>query len=144
MARPEGAAVLLAGALAAFSGVGCSGGQTRGNPLEVPFGDEAGTKLAAFQHDWSPKERPKFPNVAIGVVNDHMLVGRTAGQPRWRFEHPIESRPIIAGELVVTMGGGKLVGLDATSGEEHWKVKAEGQLRGAGDDGSTTIVSIES
>jgi outer membrane protein assembly factor BamB len=94
----------------------------------VPFGDQAGTKLTAFQRDWSPKERPKFPNVAIGVVNDHMLVGRASGHARWRFEHPIESRPIIAGELVVTMGGGKLVGLDATSGEEHWKVKAEGRL----------------
>jgi outer membrane protein assembly factor BamB len=82
--------------------------------------------------------------VIIGVLNRHTLVGQTIGKKPWRFIHYTESRPMIAGELVVTMGGGELTALDAETGEVEWTVKALGRLRGVDDDGRTTIVSIES
>src|SRR5690606_35138116 len=57
--------------------------------------------------------------------------------------YPFESRPILAGSVVVGVGESYMIALDAVSGEEIWRRKAIGWLRGVGDDGETTVVSLE-
>jgi len=135
---------LVVGAYAAAAG--CGGGQTRGHPLDSRWSDHDGSELSAFQQRWSMPKAPELPGVAVGVVNRQTLVGRalSSGSERWRYEHALEGRPLIAGSVVVGMGDGELFALDATTGEPHWTRKALGRLRGAGDDGDTTIVSIAS
>ncbi len=124
---------------------GCGGGQTRGHPLDSRWSDDDGSELAAFEHRWTMPRAPEIPSVILGVVNDHRIVGLTMGGPgRWRYDHALEGRPLIAGSVVVGMGDGELFALDAFTGEPHWTRKALGRLRGAGDDGDTTLVSIAS
>jgi outer membrane protein assembly factor BamB len=138
----RGSSPLLLAWLAAM--VSCGGGQTRGHPLDSSWDDEEGKELAEFLSAWEEPSRPEPLSIAVGVVNDRTIVGRVLGQPSWRFEHPLESRPVIAGEMVVALGGGEIVALDAASGEVVWTRPAFGKLRGAGDDGHTTVVSIAS
>lgn len=135
--------VSVAAALVAIAS--CGGGQTRGHPLDSSWDDQDGSELASFQKHFRIEARPRLVPLAIGVVNDDTLIGKvlTTGQ-RWRFEHPLESRPIIAGSVVVGMGDRRLFALDAETGEELWERPAVGYLRGASDDGATTLISIES
>ncbi len=142
MARSAGVVALVAAGWTAAAG--CGGGQTRGNPLDSRWSDHDGSELSAFQRRWTMPRAPELPGVAVGVVNDQTLVGRalSSGAEPWRFEHILEGRPVIAGSVVVGMGGGELFALDAATGELHWTRKALGRLRGAGDDGETTILSI--
>lgn len=123
----------------------CGGGQTRGHPLDSSWSDEDGSELAAFQKSFRVEARPRLVPLAIGVVDDGTLIGKvlSTGQ-RWRFEHPLEGRPVIAGSVVVGMGDRRLFALDAETGERLWERPAVGYLRGASDDGATTLVSIES
>jgi outer membrane protein assembly factor BamB len=86
------------------------------------------------------------PDVVVGILDRGTMIGRGLGQgdAPWRYEHELESRPVIAGSLVVGLGGGEVFALDARSGEEVWRRRAVGRLRGAADDGATTLVSIAS
>ncbi len=123
----------------------CGGGQTRGHPLDLSWSDEDGHELSAFVKEWKPPRPRAVPAVVVGVVDDKTLIGRALDQDRsWRFEHELEGRPLIAGSVVVGIGGGYLFALDARSGDLLWERKALGKLRGGDDDGSTTIVSIAS
>lgn len=123
----------------------CGGGQTRGNPLDSSWSDENGKELDAFVDSWNVVRPPPMVEAAIGIVDDQTLVGRALPDgDRWRYEHELESRPVLTGNVVVGLGGGELFALDARSGEELWTRKALGRLRGASDDGATTLVSIAS
>jgi outer membrane protein assembly factor BamB len=130
---------------------GCGGGQTRGHPLDSSWSDEDGEELKAFEKEWlraghRGRRAPRLANVAVGVVDDHLIIGRAlgGGGADWIYATPLEGRPIITGTVVVGMGGGDVFALNAETGEPIWRRKALGRLRGAGDDGTTTIVSIES
>lgn len=88
---------------------------------------------------------PRGADVAIGVVDERTLVGLPLdGRPKWLFSHPLEDRPVVAGQVVVGSGAGELFALDAGTGSLLWKRPAVGELRGAGDDGQTTLVSMRS
>lgn len=139
-------AIGLTLALTAALTVGaCGGGQTRGHPLDSSWGDEDGEELAEFQKGFRFDVRPKLVQVAVGVVDSETLIGRALdSEHRWRFSHPLEGRPVIAGSIVLAMGDEQLFALDAETGELLWERPAVGQLRGASDDGATTLVSIES
>jgi outer membrane protein assembly factor BamB len=139
--RSKIGAMALTCAMAALT---CGGGQTRGNPLDSGWSDEDGSELQAFQRKWQPPDAPSRPDVSVGVVNGGLLIGQSGQSAAWRFEHELEGRPAIAGPVVVAMGGGELFALDAENGELLWTRKALGELRGADDDGQTTIVSIAS
>lgn len=52
-------------------------------------------------------------------------------------------RPAVAGGVVVSSGGGEVFALDARTGKERWRRPTQGRLRGVGDDGETTLVSLE-
>lgn len=124
---------------------GCGGGQTRGHPLDSSWSDEDGSELQAFQKEWKGVKPTRLANVAVGVVDNNMLVGRALGGSNdWFFRHAIEGRPVITGTVVVGIGGGELFALDAETGDKLWIREGIGRLRGAGDDGTTTLVSLES
>ncbi len=127
--------------LAALS---CGGGQTRAHPLDQEWDDEKGTELDAFQRGWDRPEVPAAPEVAIGLVDDRTIIGLDlAGKKRWIYEYDFEGRPVLTGDVLVGVGSGYLFALDPVDGQRRWWRKAHGWLRGVGDDGKTTVVTLE-
>lgn len=125
--------------------VACGGGQTRGHPLDSTWSDEDGAELDSFVQSWNVSRPPPLVEAAIGIVDHQTIVGRALPDgERWMYEHELESRPILTGTVVVGVGGGELFALDARTGEELWTRRALGRLRGASDDGATTLVSMAS
>jgi outer membrane protein assembly factor BamB len=123
---------------------GCGGGQTRGAVFDPTWSNDGGAEVTAFQRRFASTPVPRGADVAIGVAGKHVLSGVSlAGGAPWRFEHPLDARPVIAGSVVVGLGAQELFALDALSGKLLWKRAAGGKLRGAGDDGKTTVVSLE-
>ena len=81
--------------------------------------------------------------VAVGVTKDGLVGVGLDGSGKWKAPGRPDSQPAIAGDIVVATTGGNLVGLDAKSGKQLWSVPAEGRvLRGAGDDGATTVATL--
>ncbi|WP_438025553.1 outer membrane protein assembly factor BamB family protein [Sorangium sp. So ce233] len=134
-------------ALAALSGA-CGGGQTQGEAFDPTWKDDGGAGIAAFQQWFAGRPIPVGADVAVGVVagpGPHRLVGVPLdGGPAWTFAHPLDARPAVAGSVVVGLGEGELFALDARTGRLLWQRNAGGRLRGAGDDGATTVVSLVS
>ncbi|WP_104985993.1 PQQ-binding-like beta-propeller repeat protein [Sorangium cellulosum] len=141
-------ALLLApaGALAALA-VACGGGQTYGEAFDRRWKDDGGAGIAEFQRRFAGTPIPVGVDVAVGVAGEdaRRLVGVPLdGGAAWSFVHRLDARPAVAGNVVVGLGRGELFALDARTGRLLWKRNAGGRLRGAGDDGETTMVSIES
>ena len=125
--------------------VACGGGPTRSNPLDRSWSDESGEELSAFLAGWDVLTPPPRTEAAIGVVDEETIIGRALPEgDGWRFVHPLESRPLLTGQVVVGIGDGELFALDARTGELLWTRPAFGKLRGASDDGATTLVSMAS
>ena len=122
---------------------GCCGGQTRVDIFTGPRLDDDAETLRALGRKLAGIA-PRGANVAIGVVEDRIVGLELSGGKTWSFEHPLDSRPVVAGTVVVGMGEGELFALDAKTGEPLWTRPALGALRGAGDDGHNTVVSLSS
>jgi outer membrane protein assembly factor BamB len=142
-ARRTGAPALLLAAAA------CGGGQTQGAAFDVRWSDDDGAGIAAFHQQFAATRAPPAADVAVGVVGvagdpaARALVGAPlAGGRRWTFTHALDARPAIAGGVVVGLGDGELFALDALTGTPLWRRGVGGKLRGAGDDGETTVVSV--
>ncbi|HEU5077191.1 MAG TPA: PQQ-binding-like beta-propeller repeat protein [Polyangiaceae bacterium] len=86
---------------------------------------------------------PSAVQVAVGVTRDG-LVGKPLGAGAgWSYAGRIDTVPQVSGGVVAFTSGANIVALDAQSGALLWKVDAgKRQLRGVGDDGSTTAVSL--
>lgn len=141
LGRLTSSAVVAGAALAAS---GCGGGQTTGlfNPGWV---NDGGAGIGTFQQRFAANEVPKGADVAIGVIGVDGIVGvPLEGGSAWSFQHALDSRPTVTGNVVIGQGGGELFALSATTGEVLWKRQAGGLLRGAGDDGKTTVISLQS
>ncbi len=137
------AAILGAGlALSA----GCGGGQTQGRAFDPLWSSDEGVGIAAFRASFAGTTVPIGADVAIGVeAGGKAIVGveLVAKATPWRFEHALDARPALAGGVAVGAGGGEVFALDARTGRELWRRPAQGKLRGVGDDGTTTLVSLE-
>jgi outer membrane protein assembly factor BamB len=124
----------------------CGGGQTHPNLFSTNWQDDGGLSISAVQQKIGAARAPAGADVAVGVAgNSDKLVGvPLAGGAPWSFAHPIDIRPTIAGSVVVAEGGGELFCLDAATGRKLW-ARDVGSLtmRGAGDDGKVTIVSLQ-
>lgn len=128
---------------AAMTGAACGGGQTTGSVFDTNWSNDGGAGVAAFQKRFAGEKVPANADVAVGVVGRRTLVGLPLdGGATWTYTHALESRPAVAGTVVVGMGRGELFALDARTGKPLWKRNAGGLLRGAGDDGRTTVVSL--
>jgi len=124
--------------------VACGGGMAQGAAFNDRWFDDEGAAVKKLRARWSDPA-PVGAAVAVGVVGDKKLVGiplEGAGKP-WSYSHALSDRPALAGQTVVAFGDGELFGLDARTGKELWKLKAPAaHLRGAGDDGKLTVVSM--
>src|SRR6185312_2546036 len=90
---------------------------------------------------------PRGADVAVAVAGngDKMIGQPLGGGAKWTFAHPLDTRPLIAGSVVVGSGGGELFALDATTGRRMWARPTGGlRLHGAGDDGHVTVVTMTS
>ncbi|MCL2450900.1 MAG: PQQ-binding-like beta-propeller repeat protein [Polyangiaceae bacterium] len=131
--------------------VACGGGgaQIHANLFSNEWEDDGGASIARVWKRVGTTPPPLAPDVAVGVTGD---AGHTAvlGLPLdgsaatpWRFDFPIETRPAVAGSVVVVSGGGETVALDATHGQVLWRRPTPGlSLVGAGDDGDMTAVVL--
>ncbi|MFO0759942.1 MAG: PQQ-binding-like beta-propeller repeat protein [Byssovorax sp.] len=100
--------------------------------------------MAEFQRSFDDHLLPLGDDFAVGVTDNGLLVGTRLDGPAkpWSFRHDLDRRPAIAGTVVVGLGGGELFALDGKSGALLWKRTAGGALRGIGDDGTTTVISL--
>jgi outer membrane protein assembly factor BamB len=137
MRRPSLLTLLLA------AGIGCGGGQTRiDTAFSTDWQDDHGAGARIVQAKVAAIPIPTGTAVAVGV-GEHGLVGVSlAGGSRWTFAHALDSRPALAGSVVVGMGGGEIFALDAATGRPLWTKRGNGELRGIGDDGKTTVLSL--
>lgn len=123
---------------------GCGGEQT---PLGEVFREENSTRsLAKIEGFLRPVLGKKESTpIAIGVTQSAILGQPLTGGSGWRFDHPVSSRPEISGTVIVGVGGGEVFALRASDGTLLWTRPSGGmELLGAGDDGSTTVVSLRS
>ncbi len=138
--------LLLVALVSSFSWA-CGGGQTHPNMFATDWEDDGGKSVAAVQARIGATKPPAGADVAVGVGgNSDKVVGvALAGGTPWTFAHGIDVRPTIAGTVVVAEGGGELFALDAASGKKLWARQVGSQtMRGAGDDGKVTVVSLDS
>lgn len=141
--RRAGATRCSVALLLALAAVACGGGQTRGHPLDRRWNDVAGEELAAFRRAWQPTPPPLARPLAAGVTGDGTLVGLALDEgTSWRSDRRVSSGPFIARNLVVATGDAELFAIDGITGELLWSRPCVGELRGADDDGETTVASV--
>jgi outer membrane protein assembly factor BamB len=130
--------------------VACAAGQTK--PIERPDGDEGGSgevrvdrgRAQSLQQRLQQSVVRRGADVAVGATESGLAGVPLGGGSTWRFVHAIDSVPFIAGEVVVAEGEGRLFALSATDGRVLWERPSGGRrVRGAGDDGATTVVSLD-
>ncbi|HEY4121945.1 MAG TPA: PQQ-binding-like beta-propeller repeat protein, partial [Byssovorax sp.] len=122
---------------------GCGGGQTQGAAFEAQWQSDDGVAIGKLEQKLAKVIIPVGADVAVAVAGPETLLGLPLdGGAAWSFKHALDSRPAVAGTVVVGLGAGRLFALDAVTGKELWQRDAEGALRGVGDDGKTTVVSI--
>ncbi|MFW5739018.1 MAG: PQQ-binding-like beta-propeller repeat protein [Myxococcota bacterium] len=124
--------------------VACGGSQSPiGDAFNTQWQNDGGKSIRAVQVQLADKKISKGADVAVGIVKQGLVGVQLESGETWRFEHAIDARPHVAGDVVVGTGGGKLFALEAETGRKLWARPASGKLRGAGDDGRLTLVSIE-
>jgi outer membrane protein assembly factor BamB len=133
------------GALALLALASCGGGQTNPKLFSSDWEDDGGISIERVRAKLASQHPGRGADVAVGVAgNADKLVGVPLGTgAKWAFAHPLDARPVIAGSVVVGSGGGELFALDAATGRKLWARDTGGlALRGAGDDGSVTVVTL--
>jgi len=121
----------------------CGGGQTHASPFDRGWVDDHGAGMATFQRSFRAVRVPLGADVAVGVIGATGLVGvPLGGGTPWTFTHVLHGRPAVAGSVVVGVGGGELFALEATTGALLWSRPSGSTIRGAGDDGTTTVISL--
>ena len=106
--------------------------------------NDQGTSISLVQKRLSAARVPEAPAAAVGV-GQRGLVGVTlpAGAARWAHAANLDARPALAGNVVVASGGGAVFALDIASGKQLWTTSSDGRaVRGAGDDGKVTVVTL--
>jgi hypothetical protein len=94
-----------------------------------------GRQTAAFSPEWQSDDGrgiaavarkvgkvPEGQGLALGVTSSAIVGIWLDGTHRWKIAAKPDSRPSVAGQVVVYTTGGTLVALDARSGEALWKI----------------------
>jgi outer membrane protein assembly factor BamB len=135
----------LLGTVAGAWLVACSGGAAvnSSHAFSPDWQNDAGKSIAAVYGRVQSATLPAGAAVAVGVSKDGLVGVGLDGSGRWTHAGRVDELPALSGDVVVATSGGKLFALDAKSGNALWSVDAEGRfVRGAGDDGATTVVSL--
>jgi outer membrane protein assembly factor BamB len=136
----------VGGALAfGLGAIGCGGSGGPGPAFASDWQSDDGKSIAAVFAKVGSTKIPAGRGIAVGIT-DTGLVGRTLdGSGKWTRTAAVDSRPTIAGDVVVFTAQRKLVAVDGATGKDLWSVDVgDKRLRGAGDDGRTTAASLES
>lgn len=122
---------------------GCGGGMARGAVFDEAWSDDQGAAVRKLRETLR-EAPPRGVDAVVGVASRGRLVGAALGGDKsWVFDHPMVDRPALAGGVVVGLGGDELFAVDPKTGRPLWALKSPGaHLRGAGDDGKTTVVSL--
>jgi outer membrane protein assembly factor BamB len=141
-------ALAAAGMLLALGAAGgCGGGQTRLNLFSTDWQDDQGVSIARVWQRTASTPVPAAADVVLGVTGHaDKIIGLPltgAGGAKWTFAHPLSSRPVVAGSVVVGSGSGEVFALDASDGHVIWR-RPTGDIAmlGAGDDGTVTVVAF--
>lgn len=112
-------------------------------PFNTDWLNDRGQSIAELERSLQNAKAPPASNVVVGVT-DRAIVGVPLdGRRRWTHPAAPDTLPAIAGSLVVYSAAGDVHALDAATGAQRWRVDADGyQLRGAGDDGENTVLSL--
>ena len=135
---------LLSTCLVATALAGCAGQQ---NGFDQAFTkrwqSDSGDSATRLHERLKGTAAPAAAQVAVGVTSAG-LVGKPLGAgASWSYAGPVDTVPQISGSVVAFTSGDQVVALDAESGATLWKVDAgKRKLRGVGDDGSVTAVSL--
>jgi outer membrane protein assembly factor BamB len=126
----------------------CGGGQTRlGAVFSNDWHDDGGARVRAVQARILATPIARNAPAAVGVFEGGLVgvalgAGGASDGAVWSYAHAVDARPLIAGSVVVGSGGGQLFALDAGTGRPLWVRPSGGSLRGMGDDGRTTVMSL--
>lgn len=134
---------LLLGATLALALAACGGGQATAQGFSSTWRNDGGESIARLEQE--QRTLPKVANtpVAVGVSARGLRGVALPDGAVWHVETPVDVVPAVAGNLVIATGGDELFALDAKTGKKQWSVPAQGRrLRGAADDGGTTVVSL--
>jgi outer membrane protein assembly factor BamB len=123
----------------------CGGGQTRSSLFSTNWEEDGGASIGHVWDRVGSAPIPESADVVVGVAgNSDKLIGSpVGGGSKWTFAHPLDARPVVAGNVVVGSGGNEVFALDAKTGSVLWRRPTGGiPLLGAGDDGSVTVVTF--
>jgi outer membrane protein assembly factor BamB len=131
-------------ACAVLSSAACGGGQTHGNVFASDWVDDQGRSIDAVRQRLHGAQPAAGIDIAVGVAGrGDKLIGQPLGGTKWTFQHALDARPQIAGNLVLGSGGGELFALDGQTGKKLWaRPIAAMPMIGAGDDGALTVVTL--
>jgi outer membrane protein assembly factor BamB len=124
----------------------CGGGQTRFNLFSTDWQDDGGVSIGRVWQRVGASAVPPATDVVLGIAGhtDKLIGLPLGGGSKWTFAHPLDSRPVVAGSVVVGSGGGEAFALDASTGNVIWRRPTGGiALLGAGDDGTVTVVAFK-
>lgn len=120
----------------------CAGPDLRA-PFNTDWQNDRGTSIARVERSLRSSPPPPSINVVVGL-DQRSIVGLPLDRGKlWEHAAMPDTLPAIAGPLVVYTQSGKATALDAATGEVRWTVDTDDyRLRGAGDDGERTLLSL--
>ena len=131
--------------LGVFAAAGCAGGSGGGRVFSPEWQNDGGKSIAAVQKKVAGARVEAGPGVAVAVTSSGLSGVLLDGSGTWKHAGKVDSMPSVSGGVVVATNAGSVFALDAKTGRQLWKTESEGRsLRGAGDDGATTVVSLGS
>jgi len=133
--------------IAVIAGVvsACGGGQSHPARFSTDWTDDGGVSIGHVWDRVGGSTIAPSADVAVGVAGhtDKLIGLPLGGGSKWTFAHPLDSRPIVTGGVVVGSGGGEAFAIDAKSGSVIWRRPTGAiPLLGAGDDGSATVLTF--
>jgi outer membrane protein assembly factor BamB len=133
------------GVAVAWLTAACGGGAARGAAFASDWQSDDGKSIGMVVAKVGKVALPEGSGLAVGVTTMGLVAQSLDGTHHWTHPGAVDARPAIAGDVVVYTSAGNLVALDATTGKELWKTSiGDKRLRGAGDDGHTTVASVGS
>jgi outer membrane protein assembly factor BamB len=130
-------------ALALFLLTGCTKAGTIPTTFSTDWLNDGGHSIARVEQQLRSAPKTVNASVALGVTETALLGIPLEGGKRWSVSALPDTLPAVAGELVLYSSRGKLHALDAKTGAARWSTDVSGfWLRGAGDDGKTTVVTL--
>lgn len=124
--------------------VGCAGDAGRPKTFSTDWVDDGGKSMEAVQARLRGARPTPGADLVVSVAGkDKIVATPLGGGAPWTATHALDTRPIIAGNVVIVSGGNEVVAFEAVSGTKLWARPTGGlPVLGAGDDGNLTAVSL--